>query len=1064
MLEKSAQESLSLTSILTGSSSESYSDSNGLLPPLETPSIADHQLIKCIGRGSYGQIWLAQNVFGAYRAVKIVSRASFDSERPYQRELDGLKKFEPVSRLHESQVNVLHVGQGAGYFYYVMELADDAGATQNINEATGVRLPFENHPASRIEHPNDYVPHTLKLELQRRGHLPFEECVQFGLSLATALEHLHEHGLIHRDIKPSNIIFVSGRPKLADIGLVANAEATCSFVGTEGYLPPEGPGTIQADVYSLGKVLYEIATGKDRRQFPELPVECAIDMEEKALRELNSIVIKACSPDASLRYKSALEMRDDLLLLLAGKSVRRTHDLERRLKIARQVCVLTVLVLVLGIIPYTIAIREGRTARREAARARLAESQAWAEQARASGAERDAKEKLWNSYLAQARANRLSGQPGRRIRSLEILQKAAAIHPSLELRNEAIACLALSDMRIARDWQVSVEAGSTIQLDPSYQRYAKSDASGRITLYQTWDDKEIMSLKAAGTAGSASRMWFSPNGLFLAASYRGGEQPVLIWDLSKREAIIKPNTTSISAVAFSPDGQRVVIAHAHDLRNWLSIYDLGSALEVKRLSREWRPAHPAVAFNSAGDRLAVSYETPNVEIWDTKSWKIVDSLSILADVHGLAWHPNGNAIAVASADTFVYICDVTGKKTRSAFAGHRAQVVDVGFNHAGDLLYSVSWDGNLILWDLATSQIAFSLRGLASAVPFSLDDRWLACFPNDGHVGIWEIVTKPVCRILRVEPDSGRSSFGCAFSPNGQLLATCHRDGMRVWDTASAREIAFLDQGDIDAAIFDVSGRSIITSGDKGLKQWPVEPRRDGNASIKIGPGKMLGNWLEPEFASMDQGGESLSFIEHQRVHRFKMKEKMEEILLPQSIGFDFAALSPDGRMLAAAAETNDLVRIWANPNAQIVKDLRASHISRLCFSPDSKLLVTASTDKYTFWETSSWISNGSIPRQRAHIVKCGICFTQDGRMAAIPAPSADLIRLIDPVTLQEYATLESPLNAAITALCFSPDGTQLAASTHSRALQLWDLRLIRSQLAKMKLDWGSPSPIISAN
>jgi len=55
------------------------------------------------------------------------------------------------------------------------------------------------------------------------------------------------------------------------------------------------------------------------------------------------------------------------------------------------------------------------------------------------------------------------------------------------------------------------------------------------------------------------------------------------------------------------------------------------------------------------------------------------------------------------------------------------------------------------------------------------------------------------------------------------------------------------------------------------------------------------------------------------------------------------------------------------------------------------------------------------------------------------PAPSADLIRLIDPVTLQEYATLESPLNAAITALCFSPDGTQLAASTHSRALQLWD-------------------------
>jgi serine/threonine protein kinase len=57
---------------------------------------------------------------------------------------------------------------------------------------------------------------------------------------------------------------VNGIPKLADIGLVARAEATLSFVGTEGYLPPEGPGTRQADIFSLGKVLYELSTGQDR--------------------------------------------------------------------------------------------------------------------------------------------------------------------------------------------------------------------------------------------------------------------------------------------------------------------------------------------------------------------------------------------------------------------------------------------------------------------------------------------------------------------------------------------------------------------------------------------------------------------------------------------------------------------------------------------------------------------------------------------------------------------------------------------------------------------------------
>ena len=55
----------------------------------------------------------------------------------------------------------------------------------------------------------------------------------------------------------SNIIFVSGQPKLADIGLVTGIDEAKSFVGTAGYIPPEGPGRPEADIYSLGKVLYE---------------------------------------------------------------------------------------------------------------------------------------------------------------------------------------------------------------------------------------------------------------------------------------------------------------------------------------------------------------------------------------------------------------------------------------------------------------------------------------------------------------------------------------------------------------------------------------------------------------------------------------------------------------------------------------------------------------------------------------------------------------------------------------------------------------------------------------
>ena len=86
-------------------------------------AIPDHELIRRIGEGSYGEVWLARNVVGTYRAVKVVYRKTFEHDRPYEREFGGMEKFEPVSRTHEGLVNVLQIGRNtqAGYFYYIME-------------------------------------------------------------------------------------------------------------------------------------------------------------------------------------------------------------------------------------------------------------------------------------------------------------------------------------------------------------------------------------------------------------------------------------------------------------------------------------------------------------------------------------------------------------------------------------------------------------------------------------------------------------------------------------------------------------------------------------------------------------------------------------------------------------------------------------------------------------------------------------------------------------------------------------------------------------------------------
>jgi len=302
------------------------------------PAIPDHELLWRIGSGSYGEVWLARDVSGQYRAVKIVYRHSFDQDKPYEREFAGIRKFEPISREHEGHVDILHVGRNdaAGHFYYLMELADDA----NVGQASSLSAPPKKNSAEetgKMPVPL-YAPRTLKHDLRTRGALPVAECLQIALSLTRALEHLHAHGLVHRDIKPSNIIFVKGVPKLADIGLVTSVDATRSFVGTDGYIPPEGPGTPPADLYSLGKVLYECVTGKDRLDFPELPADWRTRPDFEQLLEFNEILTKACDGEQSQRYQSADEMCADFALIDRGQSVKQKRTADRRLNIAKRIC------------------------------------------------------------------------------------------------------------------------------------------------------------------------------------------------------------------------------------------------------------------------------------------------------------------------------------------------------------------------------------------------------------------------------------------------------------------------------------------------------------------------------------------------------------------------------------------------------------------------------------------------------------------------------------------------------------------------------------------------------
>lgn len=296
------QETITVASVVSRSSRRKP-QSRGKTPLAELPDTPDYELFDPpFGEGAYGKVWIVRNAIQQWQALKVVYLSKFDNHAdPFEREFNGISRYKPISDRHPGLLRVDFVSRKReGYFYYVMELGD-------------ALIPgWERDPTSY--RPRDLASVRAQVPSKR---LPVRECIRLGIALSDALEFLHQQGLTHRDIKPQNIIFVNGQPKLADVGLTAEIrpdDAERTFVGTPGYMPPapERSGTAQADIYSLGMVLYVTSTGRQPTFFPELATTLVQGSDPVDFFPLNNIILKACDPDCAKRYKTAAEMNREL--------------------------------------------------------------------------------------------------------------------------------------------------------------------------------------------------------------------------------------------------------------------------------------------------------------------------------------------------------------------------------------------------------------------------------------------------------------------------------------------------------------------------------------------------------------------------------------------------------------------------------------------------------------------------------------------------------------------------------------------------------------------------------
>jgi eukaryotic-like serine/threonine-protein kinase len=268
------------------------------------PDVPDFDLVRPIGSGGFGEVWLATNrTTGQLRAVKVIPLHAPGSADPAGREISSLTRLEANSRCrHPNLLQIHHIGKTATHLFYVMDPADDVSG----------------EPASGKP---DYRPATLQSKLQD-GPLSPDVCLDYARQLLAGLAMLHAAGMVHRDVKPANCLFVGGQLKLADFGLLTEAHPLVSRVGTQKYMPPDGRMDMRADVYAAGLVIYEMISGLPVDEFPRLGGQSKRVGDSPILTALLRLVLHACERESDKRPPDARAMLAELAVPIRAASRR----------------------------------------------------------------------------------------------------------------------------------------------------------------------------------------------------------------------------------------------------------------------------------------------------------------------------------------------------------------------------------------------------------------------------------------------------------------------------------------------------------------------------------------------------------------------------------------------------------------------------------------------------------------------------------------------------------------------------------------------------------------------
>jgi WD40 repeat protein len=936
----------------------------------------------------------------------------------------------------------------------VVPIAAPPGKDPEAHERMLHRLLDEALITAHLDHPGIVPIHERTVD-EARGMVLFSMSLVRGLTLARVFELVragkegwtlhrtlgvlhqvcetvafaHERGVIHRDLKPENVMVGQfGETYVMDWGLaLVLGRQEDSVVGTPAYMAPEqaagrhaeiGP---QADVYSLGAILYELLGGahphhhsiEEGRAPEELIGRRPRPTRELARNlppELAAICEKAMAPSLQRRYTTAKALARDLQAWLEGRVVAayETGTWARLRKWRARNKKLATALAALGLVLLALPLQQY-------GRLRVVE------------AKND--DIRYENYVANLSAANL----GIRALELEDAQRRLA-QCTEELRDWEWRHLRLrSDASVGR----LDDAGEvrSLAIDPRGEFLALGTEHGELELCAPDGRGPVHVLAALGTPVTA--VAFSRDGERLAAVTEGGV--VSLWNpVDEMQLWQRTCEAESGSVAISPTGERIVTGGPAGIRWW----DAQSSRLVAQVATEsvW-----ALAFDPATGRLLSGHLSGRLRVWDGTSHELLEQVALGGRVRTLATHPLGAWVAVAR-EKEIALLDLERLERLATLAGHGLEVTSLAVTPRGDRILSGSSDSTVRVWDAPSGEELCAFLGhgdMVNAVAWLPDGKRFASASEDDTCRFWSLDARPEI----VLEGHGASVTSLAFRADGARLLSASTDGtLRVWraDTGELLETIAVER-EVASVVYRARDEIV-------LGPWDSLPR--------VGRPSSSSEWGELGFGarppSRDAFAASLIFcgptedlfarLPNDLLVRWTAGTSEPAFVVPSPISsvgtFD---VDPSGKWLAVGSTEQGVVLLDARTGAPLRTLLGPGNdVTIVAFGPHSDVLAVG---RQTGTIRILPLAPGAESRLflgHERVVNA-LAFDPSGRRLVSGAEDGtirvwDLARRApsEPGTAERMLLTLRGHAKGITALAFRPGGDTLASASKDGTVRLW--------------------------